>query len=265
MERIVLGSGDLYITVFSGTIPADAAIETDENMLGRISGGATLEYKSTVYKPIDDSGKVARVIITDETAVLKSGVMTWCGLTLQKLCATARVTESGGRRTVKIGGRGNQDNIRYLIRFLHRDDDGDCRLTIVGTNTAGISLAFAKDKETVINAEFEAMPCDNEGTLIIYDEEIMPEQTLTLTAVAGTNTGDTHITVSPAKGAGNTYKVRVGQYIALPSPADPLTDYTSWDGSADITAGSGCTVIVAEVNASGTCVEYGSVTAIPNT
>ena len=44
--------------------------------------------------------------------------------------------------------------------------------TIVGKNTAGFTLAFAKDKETVIDAEFAAIPSDAEGTLIIYKEEM---------------------------------------------------------------------------------------------
>ena len=43
---------------------------------------------------------------------------------------------------------------------------------IVGRNQSGFSLAFAKDKETVIDAEFKAIPHDNNGTLIEYIEEI---------------------------------------------------------------------------------------------
>ena len=42
---------------------------------------------------------------------------------------------------------------------------------IVGNNQAGFSLAFAKDKETVIDAEFKALAQDKEGTLITYIEE----------------------------------------------------------------------------------------------
>ena len=34
------------------------------------------------------------------------------------------------------------------------------------------ALAFAKDKETVIDAEFKCLPQDDEGTLIEYTEEI---------------------------------------------------------------------------------------------
>ena len=61
----------------------------------------------------------------------------------------------------------------YVIRFLHEDAvDGDVRVTIVGQNTSGFTLAFAKDAETVIDAEFSALPNDANGTLIIVEEEI---------------------------------------------------------------------------------------------
>lgn len=33
------------------------------------------------------------VITTEEEATLKSGIMTWCGKTLERLCSTARVTD----------------------------------------------------------------------------------------------------------------------------------------------------------------------------
>ena len=99
--------------------------------------------------------------------------MTWNGNTLQKLCSTARIKEDVDTktRTVKIGGAGNYDGKKYVIHFVHKDAiDGDIRVTIVGSNEAGFELAFAKDKETVINAEFKAQPHDKDGTLILYKE-----------------------------------------------------------------------------------------------
>lgn len=173
-EKIVLGSGKLYTSVFAnGTIPDDATLEVETNLLGLIQGGATLEYKPKFYEVTDDLGLVQKVILTDEEVILKSGVMTWNGNTLTKLCSTARVTEAAGKRTVKIGGIGKQDGKQYVTRFVHEDPvDGDIRVTIVGSNQAGFSLAFKKDKETVVDAEFKAMPLDNEGTKIIYEEEI---------------------------------------------------------------------------------------------
>lgn len=172
-KTITLGSGKLYIKEFSGEIPANKEIEKEENLIGYIQGGAELEYKPEFYTAEDDLGKVKKTIITKEEAKLKSGIMTWNGQTLKKLSATGRVTEEGGIRTVKIGGIDNNDNKNYIIHFVHTDpDDGDVRVTVVGKNTAGYTLAFAKDKETVVDAEFEAVPSDDEGTLIIYQETI---------------------------------------------------------------------------------------------
>ncbi len=172
-DRITLGSGKLYVVEYTNSIPADSVIETDANLLGYIQGGATITYSPEFYTAEDDLGYVAKKIITNEEVVLSSGVMTWNGATLAKLSATATVSEANDVRTVKIGGAANYDGKKYVIHFLHEDPvDGDIRITMVGSNENGFELAFAKDKETVINAEFKALPCDNQGTLLIYKEEM---------------------------------------------------------------------------------------------
>lgn len=190
-ERIVLGSGYLYISEFDSktkAIPTNEEIEKDENLLGLIQGGAVVTYKPSYYEAKDDMGKVSKTILTEEEATLKSGIMTWCGKTLEKLCETARVIEDKVKkiRTVKIGGVGNATGKKYVIHFVHKDEtDGDIRVTIVGNNQAGFSFAFAKDKETVIDAEFKAAPQDKEGTLILYEED-MAETTDSSTEASGT-------------------------------------------------------------------------------
>ena len=177
-ERIVLGSGYLYISEFNSKtkkIPTNEEIEKDENLLGLFQGGAEVTYKPSYYVAKDDMGKASKTILTEEEATLKSGIMTWCGKTLEKLCETARVIEDKVKkiRTVKIGGVGNATGKKYVIHFVHKDEtDGDIRVTIVGNNQAGFSFAFAKDKETVIDAEFKAAPQDKEGTLILYEEDM---------------------------------------------------------------------------------------------
>ena len=170
-KKIVLGSGKLYCVEFTNTIPEDATIETDDNLLGLISGGATLTYEPEFYTAQDDLGIAVKKMITKETATLKSGIMTWNGDTLAKLCSTAVQSNDGTSKVVKIGGVGNYDGKQYVLHFVHHDaKDGDIKITIVGSNEAGFEIAFTKDEETVIDAEFTAFPQDDKGTLITYKE-----------------------------------------------------------------------------------------------
>ena len=173
-DTITLGSGKLFITEYDGTtIPEDETIETEENRIGWIKGGAELSYTPEFYTAEDDLGMVKKRTIQSEEVILKSGIMTWNGKTLTKLVSTGSTTEAQGKRTTKIGGTGNYNGKSYVIRFLHEDKiDGNVRVTIVGQNTSGFTMAYAKDAETVIDAEFNALPSDNKGTLVIIDEEI---------------------------------------------------------------------------------------------
>lgn len=172
-ENITLGSGNLMIKEYSGEMPKYTDFDETTDLLGRIQGGATLEYSGSWYEAKDDTGKAVKTIITEEEATLKSGIITWNGKTLEKLCSTARVSDADGIRTVKIGGIGNHNGKSYALCFHHADkQDGDVWIVVRAVNQGGFSLAFAKDKETVIDAEFKCLPQDDEGTLIEYVEEI---------------------------------------------------------------------------------------------
>lgn len=176
-ETITLGSGKLYSVEYTGTIPSNTDLEKESNILGYIQKGASLDYKPEFYEAEDDLGIVKKQILTKEEVTFKSGILTWNAETLKKLVATGRITEDAdkGMRTIKIGGINNNDGKQYIFHFVHEDKkDGNVRITIVGQNTAGFSLAFAKDAETVIDAEIKALPNDNEGTLIIFQEEYTP-------------------------------------------------------------------------------------------
>lgn len=82
---------------------------------------------------------------------------------------------------------------------------------------------------------------------------------LTLTSVAGTDTGDTLITVSPALTAGNSYKYKVGATAPAAAPYEVLTTgWTAWDGDDDITAATGTFITVAEVDSDNRAMKIGS-------
>lgn len=139
-------------------------------VLGRIKGGASIDYTTEKTEDQDDLGYVILDMIKSEKVEFKTGVMTWDGDTLEKLCATARVTTDDETNivTVKVGGLGNQNSKRYVSCFEHYSHL--LRVVIIGKNTNGFSITFEQDKATVIDAVFRAEALDNDGTLVIIQD-----------------------------------------------------------------------------------------------
>ena len=170
---ITLGSGKIYLAPYTNSVPDVTTLCVEDNLLGYIKGGASLEYTQETYEEKDDLGFVSKIITTSEEAILKCGLLTWNGDTLQKLIDRCTVTTDGTKRIVKIGGAANGQGANYAICFHHEDaTDGDLWILIVGRNTAGATLTFAKDAGTVLEPEFKAMPHDDNGTLVQLIEEI---------------------------------------------------------------------------------------------
>lgn len=171
---ITLGSGKIYAKEFTGdTMPTVDALCVEENRLGNIKGGAALEYTEETYEEKDDLNLVSKIITTNEAAILKCGLITWNGKTLEKLVDRCKVTENGGKRTVKIGGAGNAQGKYYAICFHHADkQDGDMWVLIKGRNTAGFTITYGTEAGSLIEPEFKALPHDTDGTLVELIEEI---------------------------------------------------------------------------------------------
>lgn len=170
---ITLGSGKIYLEAFSDTMPTVEDLCSDDNLLGYIKGGAALEYTQETYEEKDDLGYVSKIITTSEEAILRCGLLTWNGTTLQKLIDRCGSTEASGKRTTKIGGAGNAQGDYYAICFFHEDKtDGNLWVLIKGRNTAAVTLTFSVEGGTVVEPEFKALPHDEDGTLIELIEEI---------------------------------------------------------------------------------------------
>lgn len=89
---------------------------------------------------------------------------------------------------------------------------------------------------------------------------------LTVTSLAGTNTGDTKITVAPELTSGNAYKYKVAANPTIPAyDASCTTGYTTWDGKADITAATGQKIVVVEVDSNNKAKKAGMATVTSKT
>jgi hypothetical protein len=85
----------------------------------------------------------------------------------------------------------------------------------------------------------------NGAPILLTDTYLEP---LKVVSVAGSSAGDTAIYVNPEKEEANSYKYKVGNSVDLPLyDAALTTGWTSWNGSAEITAETGQEIVIAEV------------------
>ena len=103
------------------------------------------------------------------------------------------------------------------------------------------------------------------GFMIVKDEAFAKLTSgglgkLTVTSVAGTSSGDTKITVTPAVTSGNSYKYKVGEDLETPVKGQNVKSWSAWNGTSDITAATGKDIVVAECDASYHVVNAGKAT-----
>lgn len=83
---------------------------------------------------------------------------------------------------------------------------------------------------------------------------------LTVSSAAGTNKGDTALSVSPTKGSGNSYKYKVGDAAVNIVYGQNVKNWIAWDGTSDITAEAGKTITVVECDANYKALKVGNAT-----
>lgn len=128
---------------------------------------------------------------------------------------------------------------------------------LIGFHTQGnyhtaVSEAFAVMGLTLFAEYIDAIA-------VITIDETPTLGTLTVTSAEGTATGDTKITVNPAKeNAGNVYKYKVATDAVTVGYGQNLRNWTSWDGKADIKATTGQKITVVECDGTYKALNAGS-------
>lgn len=128
---------------------------------------------------------------------------------------------------------------------------------LIGFHTQGnyhtaVSEAFAVMGLTLFAEYIDAIA-------VITIDETPTLGTLTVTSAAGTESGDTKITVNPAKeNAGNVYKYKVATNALTVGYGQNLRNWTSWDGKADIKATTGQKITVVECDGTYKALNAGS-------
>lgn len=170
-NTVTLGSGELYLLDYEGSMPEDSVIETSENKIGSIKGGAELEYSPESYTVTGDDGRTYKAFITKEDVTFKSGVLTWNLDVLSKLIMGGELTtgtdaDKTNVKILKIGKNGSSAIKQVVLRFVHTiEGKKKIRMTMIGSPSAGFTLSFNPEEETVIDAEFTAIS-QTDGTKV---------------------------------------------------------------------------------------------------
>ena len=128
---------------------------------------------------------------------------------------------------------------------------------LIGFHTQGnyhtaVSEAFAVMGLTLFAEYIDAIA-------VITIDETPTLGTLTVTSAAGTASGDTKITVNPAKeNANNVYKYKVAADAVTVGYGQNLRNWSTWDGKADITATTGQKITVVECDGTYKALNSGS-------
>lgn len=128
---------------------------------------------------------------------------------------------------------------------------------LIGFHTQGnyhtaVSEAFAVMGLTLFAEYIDAIA-------VITIDETPTLGTLTVTSAAGTASGNTKITVNPAKeNANNVYKYKVAAGAVTVGYGQNLRSWTTWDGKADIKAATGQKITVVECDGAYKALNAGS-------
>lgn len=128
---------------------------------------------------------------------------------------------------------------------------------LIGFHTQGnyhtaVSEAFAVMGLTLFAEYIDAIA-------VITIDETPTLGTLTVNSVAGTASGDTKITVNPAKeNSNNVYKYKVATEAVTVGYGQNLRNWTTWDGKADVKATTGQKITVVECDGTYKALNAGS-------
>lgn len=130
------------------------------------------------------------------------------------------------------------------------------------TMADGKPLSLAENDMIALKATMRmAYLCVKPEAFCVIAPNAAKLKTLTVTSAAGTEAGDTAVTVTPTLEEGNQYVYKVGDKAAAPSYGHKLTQgWKAWDGTSDISAGTGKVLTIAEVNSLSEARKVGSVT-----
>ena len=258
MKYEVLGSG-------SGTASAvlcDDTMEGDDTAVAYRSGhfnrNALICAAGYDLSATDENNlRISGIFLSDsmENAPASEGLSLADGLSV----ISAAGTNNGDTALTVTPTKGAGNSYYYKIGT--RAESVGVGETLSGWSSWNGSAEIAADTGKIITV----VECDSDGKAVKAGYATVTAKAaasgLTVQSAEGSSSGKTKITVSPAKGSGNSYKYKVGDSAESVGVGDAVSDgWTSWNGTDDITATTGKKITVVECDSDGKAVKAGSAT-----
>lgn len=129
---------------------------------------------------------------------------------------------------------------------------------LIGVHVDGDYSRATGDMYAIMGMKLWAEYLDGIAVATVGEQTI---GTLTVNSAAGTDSGNTKITVTPAKSnAGNVYKYKVGAAAETVTYGQNVKTWMAWDGTSDIAAESNQKITVVEASADYKALKSGSAT-----
>lgn len=139
---------------------------------------------------------------------------------------------------------------------LQYTTDGETNL--IGFHTEGNYRTAVSESYAIMGLTLFAEYQDAIAVMDVESETTLTD--LTVNSAAGTDSGTTKLTVSPAKASGNSYKVKLGTTEQPVIYGQIVKNWQAWDGTSDVTAESGQVATVVECDSAYKAVGSGSAT-----
>lgn len=165
--------------------------------------------------------------------------------------------------TGHIFATAKENIICYFINASKGDFAEKFQFTTDETGLIGIHESVDYDNmtaKTTMVSGVVFVPERIDGVIVAHIDATPTLGSLTVASSAGTAVGDTKITVTETKEAGNVYKYKVGTAAETVTYGQNVKNWTSWDGSADITAATGKILTLVECDAQYHAQKAGSAT-----